>query len=81
MTTHTTIKWTKNFSGSYRTQKFGNLLSDTYQGSVDPTVTGKWCGWFMDLSNSQYSKFRLNFASKGAAVCWVNRLLRERGIK
>jgi hypothetical protein len=75
----TQIKWTKStISESYRTQKFGNLLSDTYQGSVDLNEdTGRWSGWFMDWSNAEYNKFRLNFASKRAAIRWVNARLRE----
>lgn len=76
------IKWTKsNISDSWRTQKFGNLLSDTYQGSVDPSDDGTWSGWMMNLSRSGQSKFRLGFKSRGAATRWTNARLHEVGVK
>lgn len=65
---------------TYRTPKYGNLLSDTFRGEVHQNDDDTWSGWFMNLSDSNsYSnptQFRLNFASKGAATRWVNNLLR-----
>ena len=78
----TSIKWTKStVSESYRTQRFGNLMSDTTQGEVDQSSDGTWCGWFTNHSNRQLTQFRLGFASKGAATRWVNAKLHENGVK
>lgn len=74
----TKIEWTKStVSESYRTQKFGNLLSDTFQGDVYPNSNDAWSGWLMNWSDSGKSQYRFDFISKRAAVRWVNKKLRE----
>lgn len=79
----TIIKWEKSTVAprpTYRTQKFGNMLSDTIQGEVSQSSDGTWSGWFTNHSNSQYTKFEF-FDTKYAATKWVNRKLREWGVK
>jgi hypothetical protein len=78
----TTIKWTQSTvcNKTYRTQKFGNMLCDTIQGEVYVNDDGIWAGWFTNHSNSDRTEFRLGFASKGAAVKWVNAKLRGWGV-
>jgi len=62
------------------TTRFGNLLSDTYQGEVEQGSDGLWAGWFFNLSNETKNKFRLGFTSRAAAARWVNKRLREAGV-
>ena len=77
----TKIKWEQSTvrEGVYRTQRFGNLLSDTIQGEVDRGDDGTWNGWLFNWSNSTRNEFRLGFASKRAAVRWVNGKLKGWG--
>lgn len=66
---------------TYRTPKYGNLLADSVQGTVDRSGDGTWCGWFDNYSNKSRSEFRLGFGSRAAAARWVNNKLREAGVK
>ena len=66
---------------TYRTPKYGNLLSDSYQGTVDQSGDGTWCGWFDNLSRKHMSEFRFGFKSRSAAARWVNNKLRKVGVK
>jgi hypothetical protein len=73
------IKWTKStVSEHHRTEKFGNLLSDTYQGDVYSNNDSTWSGWLMNLSQTGGSLYRFDFISKRAAIKWVNSKLRKR---
>lgn len=65
---------------TYRTQRFGNLLSDTYQGEVYLSEENGWCGFFFNWSRKNENKFRLNFKSRSAASRWVNDKLRKVGV-
>ena len=66
---------------TYRTPKYGNLMSDTFQGEVYQCDDNTWSGWFTNLSDSNSyahpTQFRLGFATKSAATRWVNNKLRE----
>lgn len=64
---------------TYRTIKYGNLLSDTIQGEVYYS-DGEWHGWYMNHSDSRLTKFRFGFKSRAAAARWVNRHLRLAGV-
>lgn len=64
----------------FYSQKFGNLLSDTYQASVDQGSDGKWSAWVLNYSREGESEFRLGFRSKRAATRWANGKLRDLGI-
>ena len=67
---------------TFRTEKFGNLLSDTYQGEVSQSnEDGTWQGWRLNWSTIGDSVFRFGFKSRGAATRWVNDKLREIGVK
>lgn len=66
---------------TFRTKKYGNLLSDTYQGEVHRDDNGKWTGWVYNWSNNGRSEFRFDFATRAAAARWVNAKLAARGIK
>ena len=66
---------------AYRTQTFGNLLSDTIQGMVDKDSDGEWSGWFMNHSDNSKSEFKLGFGSRAAAARWVNKRLRDYGVR
>lgn len=65
---------------TFRTPRYGNLLSDTFQGEVHFNGDA-WSGWFMNLSDSNSyaypTEFRFDFRSKGAATRWVNNKLRR----
>lgn len=63
---------------TFRTKKFGNLFSDTYQGEVydNEDEDGTWSGWCINLSGNG-SDFRIDFISKTAATRWVNEKLRR----
>lgn len=75
----TKIEWTKStVSDHWRTEKFGNLLSDTFQGDVYPNSLGTWSGWLMNWSDSGKSQCRFDFISKRAAIRWINKLLKEK---
>lgn len=63
---------------TFRTQKFGNLLSDTYQAEVHQSEDGTWSGWLMNLSRIGESQYRFGFGSRAAATRWTNKQLRER---
>jgi hypothetical protein len=76
--TYTESKINKNI---YRTERFGNLLSDTYQGEVDLDRDGTWSAWFFNHSDRHRTEFRLGFKTRAAAARWVNNKLRERGIR
>lgn len=65
---------------TYRTPKFGNLLSDTYQGEVSQAPAGSWDGWLMNYSRPGDSVFRFGFRSRAAAARWVNAQLRKLGV-
>jgi len=65
---------------TYRTAKFGNLLSDTWQGQVDQNTDGTWNGWLLNYSQGGKGDFRLGFASRAAAARWVNQQLRDIGV-
>jgi len=65
---------------TYRTAKFGNLLSDTWQGEVEQDTDGTWNGWLINYSQDNKGKFRLGFASRAAAARWVNQQLRNVGV-
>lgn len=78
------IKYTQSNVASrptFRTEKFGNLLSDTYQGQVEQGSDELWAGWFFNLSNNSNTKFRLGLKSKGTATRWVNQQLRGVGVR
>lgn len=66
---------------TFRTHKYGNLLSDTFQGEVYQSGNGTWAGWFTNLSDANSycnpTDYRLGFATKAAATRWVNSKLRE----
>jgi hypothetical protein len=53
---------------TYRTVKFGNLLSDTWQGQVELDNDGTWSGWLLNYSQGSRGDFRLGFASRAAAA-------------
>lgn len=65
---------------TYRTSRFGNLMSDTYQGEVTQSPEGAWSGWFYNLSREE-TKFRFGFKSRAAAARWVNSHLRSVGVE
>lgn len=65
---------------TFRTEKFGNLLSDTYQAQVEQSTDGTWSGWLFNWSNKSCSEFRLGFGSKGAATRWANEKLKGVGV-
>lgn len=65
---------------TYRTVKFGNLLSDTWQGQIDQNTDGTWNGWLLNYSQGGKGDFRLGFASRAAAARWVNQKLRDIGV-
>lgn len=65
---------------TFCSQKFGNLLSYTYQGVVERGSDGSWDGWIMNLSRKGQDEFRFNFKSRAAAARWTNDKLRERGV-
>ncbi len=74
------IKYTKSnvaANPTFRTEKFGNLMSDTYLGEVSQDEDGSWLGCFMNLSVVGEGKYRFNFASRAAASHWVNKHLRK----
>ncbi len=78
------IKYTQATSASRptcRTIRYGNLLSDTYQGEVHQSADGTWTGWVYNWSSNGRSEFRFDFASRAAAARWTNARLRARGIK
>lgn len=65
---------------TFRTVRYGNLLSDTYQGEVNcHRDSNEWSGWFYNLSNGK-TEFRLGFGSRAAAARWVNQQLRNVGV-
>lgn len=66
---------------TFRTPKYGNLLADTIQGSIDQGSDGEWAAWLDNLSDRRKSKFRLGFRSRAAAARWLNAQLRDAGIK
>ena len=66
---------------TFATVKYVNLLSDTYQGQVEQSITGKWSGWIFNWSRMSETEFRLGFGSRSAAARWVNQRLRARGDK
>lgn len=54
-----TIIWKKSMvSENWWTVKYGNLLSDTYQGNVYPNSNNKWSGWL--LNHSAHEKLDTN---------------------
>lgn len=65
---------------TFKTQRFGNLLSDTISGEVDQSGDGTWNGWLMNWSRKNNCNFKLGFGSRAAAARWVNQKLRERGV-
>lgn len=65
---------------TFWSKKFGNLLSDTYQTSVDQGSDGLWVAWFFNHSRKEID-FRLGFKSRSAAARWANGKLREVGVK
>lgn len=77
------IKYTKSqvCDNTYRTEKFGNLLSDTYQGQVEQGNDGSWAGWMFNWSNRTKTEFKLGMKSKKAATRWTNTKLREVGVE
>lgn len=77
------ITWKKNGDfNSWYTQNFGNLLSDTFQGSVSKDEhDGTWDAWVMNLSRGGKHKYKLGFKTKAPATRWVNQKLKEMGIK
>ena len=66
---------------TFRTVKYGNMLSDTYQGEVHQDSDGKWTGWVYNWSNNSGSEFRFDFASRAAATRWVNSTLKNKGVR
>lgn len=77
------IKYTKSTVAvrpTFRTEKFGNLLSDTYQGEVNQSPRNDWTGWLTNYSDPYKSEFKLGFKSKAAATKWVNEKLAEVGV-
>jgi hypothetical protein len=76
------ITWKKNGSlNSWYTQRFGNLLSDTFQGNVSLMDDGTWDAWVINLSTSGKGKFRLGFRAKAPATRWVNAELKRIGVR
>lgn len=77
------ITWKKNGDfNSWYTQKFGNILSDTFQGSVSKDeADDTWDAWVMNLSRAGMSKRKLGFKTKAPATRWANKKLKEMGIK
>lgn len=78
------IKYTKSTAAprpTFRTVKYGNMLSDTYQGEVHQDEDGKWTGWVYNWSNNGRSEFKFDFASRAAAARWVNQQLKSKGVK
>jgi hypothetical protein len=77
------IKYTVSFifPNIFRTEKYRNLLSNTYQGEVMLNDNGTWTGWFMNLSVPGEGDFKTGIGSKSAATRWVNARLREVGVK
>ena len=65
---------------TYRTIKFSNLLSDTYQGEVEQDTDGTWIGWLINYSQGNKGNFRMGFASRAAAARWVNQQLKGVGV-
>lgn len=65
---------------TFYSQKFGNLLSDTYQTSVDQSSNGSWCAWFFNHSRNE-TDFQLGFKTKKGATRWANEKLRKVGIR
>lgn len=65
---------------TFNSQKFGNLLADTYQASVDQSSDGTWAAWLLNWSREGKGEFRLGFKSKRAAIRWANSKLREVGV-
>ena len=75
----------------FRTQKFGNLLSDTYSAQVELSEDGTWLAWFtnhsrdgMNVNDEPYNgltHLRFGFKSKTAAIRWANKMLRRAGLK
>lgn len=66
---------------TFRTEKFGNLLSDTYQGEVCQSSDGTWNGWLLNYSRNGESEFKLGLRSKKSATRWVNSELKKLGIE
>jgi len=66
---------------TFRTQKFSNLLSDTWQGEVYQAEDGTWTGWLLNWSNSHRDNCMFCFKTKKGATRWVNKSLRSVGIK
>lgn len=74
--------WTRP---TWTTERYGNILSDHFQGMVQQDEDGTFSGWFSNLSaprrSAPYgSDFRIDFGSRAAAARWVNRKLRAVGI-
>lgn len=65
---------------TFRTQRFGNLLSDTYQAEVDQSPDGSWSAWFFNLSNESRNDFKFGLKSMAAATRWANSKLRGVGV-
>lgn len=78
-----TLKWKKSkvSENEFRTEKFGNLLSDKFRGSVYISTSNKWTGILENLSNIRMSKFKIGFASDKAAKAWVKKQLISVGVK
>ena len=80
----TKLKYTQCYlskRATFDTVKYVNCLrSDTYQGLVEQSGTGKWSGWLFNWSSPTETKFRLGFGSRNAASSWVNQRLRAKGV-
>ncbi len=77
------IQYTKSSVSTrptYRTEKFSNLLSDTYQAQVEQSTDDTWQSWFFNWSRKE-SDFKLGLKSKLAAIRWANARLREVGVR
>lgn len=77
------IKYTKSNVASrptYRTEKFGNLLSDTWQAEIYQMPEGDWSAWVMNLSNNSHTEFKVGLTSRAAAKRWASKKLREKGV-
>lgn len=65
---------------TFYSQKFGSLLGDTFQASVDQSESGTWNAWFINFSRNSETCFCFGLKSKSAATRWANDKLRERGV-
>ena len=76
------IKYTRSTVSTrptFTTEKYGNLLSDTYYAQVEQSSDDTWQGWLFNCSKNK-AEFRLGMKSKRAATRWANAQLKEVGV-